>query len=625
MCGISGIIYSDRERLVEKSILVRMTDTLNHRGPDGEGYFIDRSVALGHRRLAIIDLETGQQPLISRDGKLALVFNGEIYNYLELREQLKGSGHLFTTNSDTEVLLRAYEEWGLEFHHKLNGMWAFALWDGRRDELILSRDRLGEKPLYYAEWDGGFIFGSEIKSLLACGLPPEANPEVLDLYLTFKYVPAPHTFYKRVKKLEPGHFLIIKDGQAQRHKYWNLPTREESQLNKNEGAIEEEFEYLLRDSVRLRMRSDVAYGAFLSGGLDSPSVVALMAEASRFPVETFTVGFDEKEFDERMLARQVASQFRTSHHEGTVTPDTFEENLTKVLQHCDEPFGDSSAIPTGQIARYARAKVKMLLTGDGGDEVLSGYNSYQSEKLAGTLSSVPRPVVTASGALLKGASRLMAGDSRFKFQRLAQIADTMVDGFEERLVRKAAQMAQEKRNRVLAPLLGQVIPAREFLMTAMQSCPYKDSFYRMVYFDFTVSLPDDMLVKVDRMTMAHSLEARVPFLDHRLVELMAVVHKKVKMRGFQRKSVLRNTIARRLPPALLKSPKRGFMIPVREWFKGNDLRGELTNLIAAAPLGMDFRPLQQIIEENNAGAADWGNLLWMCFLLDRWAKRVSAN
>ena len=313
MCGITGIFHFDPSRNANESLLRKMTDTLSHRGPDGEGYFCKNNIGLGHRRLSIIDLSTGDQPMFNEDKSIAIIFNGEIYNYVELKDELKDRGCKFRTGSDTEVIIRAYETWGTDCQGKLNGMWAFALWDERKGQLFISRDRIGEKPLFYTTRDNTFVFGSEIKSILAHGCPATPNPELTELYLTLGYIPAPYTFYKNISKLQAGHYLTIGPGSVQEKKYWDLPEIDEDHMISDKKQVYENFEGLLKDSVRIRMRSDVPYGAFLSGGLDSAGIVALMSEISKEPVRTFTIGSDKKMFDERKLAAEVAQKFFAAH------------------------------------------------------------------------------------------------------------------------------------------------------------------------------------------------------------------------------------------------------------------------------------------------------------------------
>jgi asparagine synthase (glutamine-hydrolysing) len=621
MCGICGFLHHDAGREASSRQLSEMTATLAHRGPDGEGFFTKGNLALGHRRLAIIDLATGDQPMFNDDGSIALVLNGEIYNYVELRAELENLGHHFRTTSDTEVLLRGYEEWGLDVHERLNGMWGFALWDDRKQQLVLSRDRMGEKPLHYALWDNTLLFGSEIKCLIAYGVPQEPNLDVLELYLGLGYIPAPHTFYRHVRKLPPGSYLLCHNGQCRVHSYWQLPTVDERDLLQDSGEARERFEALFFDAVRIRMRSDVPFGAFLSGGLDSASVVSQMAQHSERPLETFTIGFREREFDERGLARQVAERFGTNHHENVVTQDSFDESLRRIGHHYDEPFGDSSAIPTGYVARYARQRVTMVLTGDGGDEVLSGYPGYQSEKLAVLYSALPGFVQGIPPAVLNSAARLMPARQGALLRRLGGVAAKSSLAFDDRLAQKVSWLESARLRQLLAPLGHRTIPLGEYLGDFMKNCPYRDGFYRLMYFNLNFSLPEHMLVKVDRMTMAHSLEGRIPFLDHRLIEFMVGVHKNVKMRGFERKSVLRRTIGRTLPPSILRGSKRGFEVPVREWFKNRDLVDRLQPMLAKTPLDLSPTVIGEIIEENASGRRNHGNFLWMLFVLADWFDR----
>ncbi len=404
MCGIAGFVHADPERCADAQRLRRMTDVVSYRGPDGEGFHLQGNVALGHRRLSIIDLNTGDQPMSSDDGLVTITYNGEIYNYVELREELRSLGHVFRTESDTEVIIRAYQAWGPACQQRLNGMWAFALWDQTRRRLLLSRDRLGEKPLHYAETDGTFLFGSEIKSLFAWGL--EAAPgSPLDrgLRVPELLAGAPHVLQGRLQaagRLLPG----LGGRRPSVNAYWDLPEIDEHDMRTDAANVEREFAELFADAVRIRMRSDVPYGAFLSGGLDSSCIVAVMSGISAHPVKTFTIGFAEGRYDERPLARLVADAFRTEHHEELVEPAVVEESLALVMHHYDEPFGDASAIPTGLVSRCARRAVKMVLTGDGGDEALSGYTMYQGEKFAHRYGRLPRPVQSAVPALLGAAA-----------------------------------------------------------------------------------------------------------------------------------------------------------------------------------------------------------------------------
>jgi asparagine synthase (glutamine-hydrolysing) len=618
MCGIAGIFHFEADRGADAHLLKKMTDTLFHRGPDGSGYFVRNNVGLGHRRLSIIDLDTGDQPQFNDDKSIALIFNGEIYNHIELREELRKHGHSFRTNSDTEVIIRAYEQWGVDCQNKFNGMWAFALWDERKKQLFISRDRLGEKPLYYSVIDNTLIFGSEVKSILAYRNSFEPNFELTELYLSLGYIPAPFSFYKNISKLRQGHFLLVRESVTA-HKYWDIPLPDERNMIEDKEFVNKKFEEIFYDSVRIRMRSDVPFGAFLSGGLDSGSVVATMSEISAHPVQTFTIGFTDEEFDERKIAREIADKFSTHHSEFTVQQEGFEESLNKVLFHYDEPFGDPSAIPTGYVSKIASQKVKMVLTGDGGDEILSGYNSYQVEKFAQQYKKLPglvKKLLPAAVSPLKGMAN---GNMRYKLNRIHRILDYSRQPYTARLIIKSSWYAPQLIEKMTARL-GAQIKISDFIDDFYTSYPADDSFYKLMLFQHKVLLPDDFLVKADRMSMANSLETRIPFLDHRLVEFMLQVSKNVKMQGFERKSVLRNTIGKKLPKSVLQGSKKGFTAPVREWFKDKAFDNHLQNLYKQ-DFGLDQKIIRNILYENKEGKADFGYFIWMLFVLKEWSAR----
>lgn len=620
MCGIAGILHQDPARPVDPAVLRSMTQILSHRGPDGEGYYVSRNVGLGHRRLAIIDLASGLQPMYSADGNVVLVFNGEIYNYVELRAELKDLGHKFATQSDTEVIIAAYQQWGIACQEKFNGMWAFALWDECRRLLFISRDRLGEKPIHYSLRNGTFLFGSEIKSLLAYSSDFTPATELIQVYLSLGYVPAPFTFYNGISRLLPGHYLIVRDGQIYDQKYWDLPPITEGDMRHDSKRIYEEFEDLLLDAVKLRMRSDVPYGAFLSGGLDSASVVAAMSIHSSDPVQTFTIGFGERGFDERDLARDAANRFQTNHHERTAEPEMFDRSLDKILMHFDEPFGDASAMPLGLVSHIARERVTVALTGDGGDEVLSGYTNYVTEKLTSCYRRMPEVLRGAIHATTMTLAEGAHGRARYRLnsaERFLRLADS---SYNDRAVEKLSWLSSD----VIAKLVAghdRQIQIQEYFADVMAKCSFADGFYRQMYFNLKVSLPDDMLTKVDRMSMAHSLEARVPFLDHRLVELTYQIDKNVKLPGLTRKNLLRRTFGRILPPSLLKAPKCSFMVPLREWFKQDDFNERLRSL-ERSEFGVDNSVVSEIIQSNRHGRNDYGDFIWRLFVLKHWVEAL---
>lgn len=623
MCGIAGFLHADSARPADPGDLRRMCGTLIHRGPDGEGIFTAGPVGLGMRRLAIIDVAGGDQPLYNEDRSIAVVQNGEIYNYLELRTELEGLGHTFRTRSDTEVLAHGYEQWGDDVVQHLNGMWAFALWDGRRRRLLLSRDRLGIKPLCWW-WDGSrLVFGSEIKALLAAGVPREANWDVLDAYVAFGFVPEPHSLFRGIAKLPPGCNLIVEHGGAPRvQRYWEIPIVDDREARRDTARVVEEFGALLTDAVRLQMRSDVPFGAFLSGGLDSASIVTLMARQAQDPVKTFTIGFEARGYDERALARLVAQRCATDHVERVVEPADLMQGLARLAFQFDEPFGDGSALATDVVSAVARERVTVVLTGDGGDEVLSGYTRYQGEKLSQWWGRVPAVLRTGvAPGLLHAARSMMPGASRSRLDRAARVLESANMTFEDRITRKQSWSPAALRAGLLRTPEARPAPAREFVDEAMRGCPARDPFQRLAWFDYKLMLPSQMLTKVDRMSMGRSLEARVPFLDHRLVELMAPVSAAVKFPGMTRKYVLRRAMGSQLPRELLRAPKRGFNVPLREWFRGGSPVELLQAHAAAGALDacVDRAALGRVIEEHRAGRADRGNLLWILLQLAVWA------
>jgi len=620
MCGIAGAFNFDSNNRININQLKRMTDIISYRGPDGEGHHVNGSIGLAHRRLSIIDLSTGDQPMYNKDKSIVITYNGEIYNYIELRTELVHLGYHFHTNSDTEVIIKAYEHWGVDCQNKFNGMWAFALWDDNVKQLMLSVDRMSEKPLHYIVTKEGIVFGSEIKSLFAYGVTKEFNMELVELYLSFGFIPAPWTFFKNVKKLQSGMCLIVHDGKIKHIQYWDLPEVDEERMLKNKKDIYENFKYLFEDAIKLRMRSDVPFGAFLSGGLDSSSIVALMSKISSFPVETFTIGFDEKSYDERNLAREVSNYFSTNHHEEVVSSNTFEESLNQIVFQYDEPFGDSSAIPTGYVSKFASSKVKMVLTGDGGDEVLSGYNLYRHEKFATYYQKLPgwfkERVPSIISSLPKSRKEILS----YKLSQAELIASSFNLDFNNRYLHKdlCGDLLTIKR---LTKNLS-VYPVEDFMSDFMNKCHFKDPFYKLMYLNFKLTLPNDMLVKIDRMSMANSLETRAPFLDYRLIEYMVGVDKNIKMNGLEGKSILRNTIGKQLPASLLKAPKKGFSVPLKKWFHEKSFQPKLKDLNRNLTF-IDNDVINGLVNENKSlgGQIKTGNILWMLFVLGRIVKK----
>jgi asparagine synthase (glutamine-hydrolysing) len=578
------------------------------------------------RRLAIIDVGGGDQPMFNEDRSIAVVQNGEIYNYRELRTELQTAGHAFRTQSDTEVLVHGYKEWGADLVQRLNGMWAFAIWDAPRQRLLLSRDRLGIKPLYWSWVDDTLVFGSELKALLEWGCPARPNWEVLDAYVSFGFVPEPHSFYRGIERLPAGCNLLLEaGGQPQVRRYWEVPIVEEGDARRDEANVVEEFAALLRDAVRLQMRSDVPLGAFLSGGLDSASIVAMAATESSRPVSTFTIGFDDPAYDERELARSVADRYRTQHHERVVGPKDFEAGVARLQYHFDEPFGDSSALATWVVSGIARERVTVTLTGDGGDGVLSGYTRYQGEKFSRTWSHLPgflrRRLVPCGVQLAHAVTR---GTVRRKVERVERVVDAANMSFEERITHKQSWSHATLRRDLLQSNRATIRPAIEYVEDVMRDCPAQDAFHRLSWFDFKMMLPSQMLTKVDRMSMAHSLEARVPFLDHRLVELLAPVSAQVKLPGYTRKNVLRKAMARHLPESLLHAGKKGFNVPLHGWFTDGPAARLLQERLAENSIhGQIHAPtVERMLEQHRRGERDHGSQLWILLQLAQWSHHI---
>jgi asparagine synthase (glutamine-hydrolysing) len=561
MCGIVGYVNHDFDRPADRERIVRMADQIAHRGPDGSGYHVHGHVGLGHRRLAVIDIETGQQPMISDDGSSVIVFNGEIYNYVELREELRARGSMFRTTSDTEVLLEAYRTWGVDCVNKLNGMWAFAIWDDREKWLFCSRDRLGKKPFYYASNADSFVFASEIKSLFAYGIPKKIEAELLDVFLALTYIPAPWTGFKNIVKLPPGHSMLVRNGSITLLPYWDLPMPPEDEKRRDGRRLVEEFIDLFRDAVRIRMRSDVPYGAFLSGGIDSAAVVSMMARESSLQVQTCTMGFPAPSVDEREAARLVARKFRTTHVEREVTAADAVSTIEKLAWHYDEPFGDTSALPTYFISRIAREQVKVVLTGDGGDEVFAGYTIYQSEKFANYWRMLPGQVVGIVPVLLTRHARELIRARRASFgERLLRAVAAAGLPFCDRLLQKQVGIPAESRMALLSGISG-VRPAIDIVHELLQPVVEAPPMSQLQYWLTRYSLADDMLCKVDRASMAVGLETRAPFLDYRVVELLASAGWSVKMPGYSRKHLLKTAMKGILPASTLHGRKQGFNVP----------------------------------------------------------------
>jgi asparagine synthase (glutamine-hydrolysing) len=614
MCGIAG--YVSKSGLAERQVVKTMCDQIRHRGPDDEGYYTDRECAIGMRRLSIIDLAGGHQPISNEDGTVWVVFNGEIYNFHELRRDLIARGHRFTTNSDTETLVHLYEDEGVAGISKLRGMFAYAIWDSRRRKLLVVRDRFGKKPLYYARTANGFYFGSELKCLRAGGVDLEMDPEAIRLYLQFGYVPDPWSAFAGVKKLLPAHWLALDaDGEISTGEYWSAPVPcEDDGSQLSEAGVCDGIRNAFDDAVRVRMIADVPLGAFLSGGIDSSLVVASMAMQSRLPVRTFAMGFDEQDFNELPYAKLVAQKYGTEHHEHIVRPDAV-DLVPRLIRYFDEPFADASAIPTYLVSQFAAQSVKVVLSGDGGDEFFGGYPSFFEADQSRRYDSIPR----WARKILSGAADRLPYSARGKNLIRAISRPNAL----ERYFESISFSAYSLRVRTLNP--EWVFPPNAAtLRKAFGAAILPDSFdcvSQAMHFEATAKLAGDILVKVDRMSMANSLEVRCPLLDHPLAELANRIPNSWKMRNGKGKQILLKALGDRLPPELLTRPKAGFGIPLAKWLRGPLKQMLWDTLTSKSFLGRGFTTLErvtEIIKEHEVQRRDNSYFLWQLLILELW-------
>ena len=619
MCGIAGKLFFDPARTVDPALLVRMTEQVRHRGPDSGDYYIDGSIGLGHRRLSIIDLATGDQPLGNEDGSVQVVFNGEIYNFGEVRQQLEPRGHRFRTSSDTEVIVHAFEEWGEECVTRFRGMFAFAVWDARARVLLLARDRLGVKPLFYALLPDAIVFGSEIKSLLEDpAVSRDWDPLALDAYLTLGYIPAPETIYRAVRKLDAGHTLRVGGRRVQVRQYWDLAFTGDGDPGREREYLERTDE-LLHEAVKLRLISDVPLGAFLSGGIDSSAVVSAMVRTSDAPVLTMSVGFDAKEYDELDHAMAVANFLGCRAQTRIVTPHA-EELLPRLAWHFDEPFADSSAVPTFYVSGAAREMVTVALSGDGGDELWAGYGRHRVERVEATVRGWLGPVAPAAGVLgaaiptsIKGARSLgLLRHSRATAYALKHDYDYFGGRARRRLYTGDFARAVREND-----------PYAKLRML-YERCESPDPVDRALYVDAKTYLVDDVLTKVDRMSMAVSLETREPLLDHRLLEYVATIPSSLKLRSGTTKYLLRKLLRQRLPAAILDRPKHGFEAPIGQWLAG-PLRNMGHDILFDGRLAdrgvIATAPLRKLWSDHAQGRADHRHRLWAVMMMELWFRQ----
>jgi asparagine synthase (glutamine-hydrolysing) len=619
MCGICGIFEHQRETGFDLPVLKRMADTIAHRGPDDEGFYTAPGVGLAFRRLAIIDVAGGHQPLSNEDGTVWIAFNGEIYNFQELNQRYLSTGHTFRTRSDTETIVHLYEELGEACFAELRGMFGLALWDGRRKRLLLARDRIGKKPLFYS-WDGRrLVFGSEIKALWPAGqLSKEIDPEALSDYFSYQYVPAPKTIYRNVRKLRPGHYLVVEGSNLREVPYWDIHFDQTRQLSEEEWC--ESFLAEYRQAVKSRLISDVPLGAFLSGGVESSSVVALMNEFHP-PVTTCSIGFSEASYDEANDAKAFAQTLGAIHHEKIVQPHAV-DLLPKLAWHYDEPFADSSAVPTYYVSQEARRHVTVALSGDGGDENFAGYRRYkltmrEDQVRSRIPASVRRNVFGPLGEWypkLGWAPRVFRAKNTFQ-----SLSRDPVEGYFNGISCCPPALKPQLLGGDLKQRLGGY-DSVEVLRAHYAAADSPDFLSRIQYVDLKTYLVDDILVKVDRASMANSLEVRCPLLDHKLMELIAQIPSDLKLHKGQGKYIFKKSLERVLPAAILNRSKKGFAVPVAEWF-----RGELKEFASDALFRSNDDLLNPTFlgscwKQHQRGQRDWSALLWSVLMFRTWQE-----
>lgn len=616
MCGITGIRYFDR-REPTYDLLENMTSVIHHRGPDDTGFFIEEGIGLGFKRLSIIDLQEGHQPLANEDGAIWVVFNGEIYNYKQLRHQLVDKGHIFKTETDTEVLVHLYEEYGIHCVRHLRGMFSFAVWDKKKQELYCARDFFGIKPFYYYADNHQFIFGSEIKSILAIeGMQRAVRPESLLNYLTFQYVPDPHTMFSGIQKLPPAHFLhITQNGRMKIQKYWD------PMFEPEDRPIQEYIEELrvkLEDSVKHHMQSDVERGCFLSSGIDSTSIAAHMKEIES--VKTFSVGF-EGIHNECLISKETAKQLGTNHYEHMITPTEYFDALPKAIWHQDEPVADPSAIALYMVAKLAKEHVTVVLSGEGADEIFGGYRMYREPLSLKAFDSIPlgmrrflHHLVKKLPAGLKGRNTLLRGTTPLQ----------------ERFFGNAMLFAEDIKSELMSfPLEGMTHyeDAIQLAESFYHKVKHLDPSTQMQYIDLNLWMPGDILAKADKMTMAHSLELRVPFLDKEVFELARKIPTKYRLANGTTKYILRQAMEGIVPESILHRPKLGFPVPLRDWLKQPQYANRIVEEMNLSSLKgyINETYVQQLVRNHQDGRGDYARKIWAIYIFSLWHQTFVAG
>ncbi|HEY8563354.1 MAG TPA: asparagine synthase (glutamine-hydrolyzing) [Pyrinomonadaceae bacterium] len=631
MCGIAGWINLENKssREADKAVLHRMCERMKHRGPDSEGLWVENHVALGMRRLSIIDLATGEQPVYSEDKQIVVVMNGELYNFREVRARLEKGGHKFETSTDTEILPHLYEQHGDAMLDEINGMFAFALWDKRRERLLIARDRFGEKPLYYGVFDGKLIFASELKVLLENpSVDAEIDTDALRQFLSFDYVPAPASIFKGIHKLPAAHLLTVEKGEVKVRRYWNLTWHKNGSTPTIETAAEDLRE-LLADAVRMRLVADVPLGILLSGGVDSSTVAAFATKFSTEKVKTFSIGFEEDSFDESKFARQVAGHLGTEHYEDKLSVDRAADLISEIGTWLDEPLSDGSLIPTFLLSRFVRRHVTVALGGDGGDEIFAGYPMYFGHKVANLYGKLPRAL--RSGLIEPIVNNLPVSTKNLSFDYKAKrfVAASKYDAVTRHHSWFGSFSIDEQRKLlskdVLAKTSDDIYKGAKDLLKITDA---ENEIERMQFLDINFYMAEDILTKVDRASMAVSLEVRAPFLDPRVAQFAAGLPLEYKLKGNKGKYILKKAVEPLLPRAILQRPKKGFGIPIAEWLK-NRLNPLMHELLAPARLNdqglFDAAFVQKLIKDHETGAASHHKQLWTLLVFQLWHDNFSKK
>lgn len=626
MCGIAGFTRF-HQPTGDLDTLKAMGHAMYHRGPDAGGEYLAEHIGLCHRRLAIIDLsDAGIQPMHYDDGALSIVFNGEIYNFQSLRDELVNQGYRFRSQTDTEVLLALYQRDGHSMLQKINGMFAFAIWDQKKQQLLLARDRLGKKPLYYCQLDGDLVFGSELKTLLTLArIPREIRPDAVADFFAYQYIPDPKTIFKGIHKLEPGHCLIVNVGGIEKQQYWDLDFSHTAPAD--EAQLAQGLLKIIDQSTRQRMISDVPLGAFLSGGVDSSAIVALMAKANPAPVTTCSIGFDSEQFDEVQYARQIAEQYHTDHHEFTVRQNVA-DNLVKIARFFDEPFADPSLVPTYFVSELARQRVTVALAGDGGDENFAGYSKYATDALENRLRNlIPAPLRKLAALCAKPLANAHHPVLKKAHTLLHTLAVTPAYGFYLTNSFFRENLWPRLTNARFRQQLAGYHPSQVTLQH-YKNANGPDHLSKILYTDFKTYLPGDILVKVDRMSMAHSLEVRAPMLDYQVVEYAARIPSTLKLHGTEKKHILKRAFAGYLDHDILYRKKMGFSVPLAAWLR-NEIKGLTQQTLFSCSQGLpdyfDMDAVKQLWDDHQSGETDNSQELWSMLMFQLWHNHYACN